>query len=145
MLRTKMFLRCAASVVVLTIAATGFSHHPSPPPASAPVQELSYDVPTDVVLGLPNGLSPASSYQGALKKGEALAADISSYPPSPCRGAAEVWNGILADTSLHGHARREALSIVLNVMGAETCGLQVVYDESTTPPTVVSLTPISVF
>lgn len=160
MLGKKMLLRCLVSAVVLTIAGAGFSKKP---PVKGPVQEMDYDVTTDVVLGLPNGVAPVGSFQGALATGVALPADLSTFPPDPCFGVATMWNAILATPAPSGHhrgghgdhgdhhntcdaadAQRAALSTALQVMGTYQCALQIVRDESTSPPTVVSITPIYV-
>jgi hypothetical protein len=128
------------STVVLTIAGIGFSKKP---PVSGPVQQMDYDVTTDIVLGMPNGLPPLTSFQGALHKDVALAADLSTFPPNPCAGIAAVWNGIIADVSMHEHARKEALIIVLQTMATNECPAQIVRDESVSPPKIVSITPIN--
>jgi hypothetical protein len=163
MLRSKMLLGCVVSAVVLTSAGSGLTKKPN---TNGPVQELDYDVTTDVVLGLPNGASPLSSFQGALAKGVAQPANLVKYPPVPCAGVAAVWNAILAEKTKHGghgdhgdgdgngdgehgcsssDAQRTALGITLQVMATYQCSLQIVRDESTNPPTIVSITPISSF
>ncbi len=144
MLRKKTLLRCIVSAIVLTVAGASFSKGPT---TSGPVQEMDYDVTTDVLLGMPNGAPPLTSFYGALKDDVATAADLGNfalYPPSPCAGTAGVWNAILADPKMHHHERRMALALVLNVMAADTCEVQIVRDESTSPPTIVSITPIPV-
>jgi hypothetical protein len=140
MLRKKMLLRCVVSAFVLTFAAATFSKGP---PTTGPVQEMDYDVTTDIILGMPNGAPPLTSFQGALHHGVALPADLSLYPPSPCAGTAAVWNDVLSAKHLHGWDQREFLGIVLQAMAAQECALQIVRDESTTPPTIVSITPIA--
>ena len=165
MFRSKMLLGCVVSAVVLTSAGSGLTKKPN---TSGPVQEMDYDVTTDVVLGLPNGASPLSSFQGALAKGVAQPANLLKYPPVPCAGVAAVWNAILAEKTKGGHgdhgdhgygdgngdgdhgcssgdAQRQALGITLQVMATYQWSLQIVRDESTNPPTIVSITPISSF
>jgi hypothetical protein len=125
---------------------------------------MNYDVTTDVVLGLPNGVAPVTSYVGALAKGVALPADLSSFPPDPCLGIATVWNAILAEPAAHGRGhgdgdhgwnhgdhscnsadqQRAQLGLTLQTMATYECALQIVRDESTSPPTIVSITPIYV-
>jgi hypothetical protein len=139
MLRKKMLLRCVVSAIVLTFAAATFSKGP---PTTGPVQEMDYDVTTDVILGMPNGAPPLSSFQGALRFGVALPADLSTFPPSPCAGTAAVWNAALEIKHKHWWDRQQFLGIVLQAMATDECALQIVRDESTTPPTVVSIQPI---
>jgi hypothetical protein len=140
MLRRTFLLRCVVAAVVLTISGIALS---GPPAVTGPVQQMDYDVTTDVLLGMPNGLPPLTSFQGALGWRVALLpADLSTFPPNPCAGVAAVWNGILADRGLRWGSRREALRIALEVMATNECPAQIVRDESTTPPTIVSITPI---
>ncbi len=135
----RSILRCVVAAVVLTIAGIGFT---KPPPVSGPVQAMDYDQTTDIILGLPSGSPPLQSFQGALADGAALPGVLSTFPPSPCAGTAAVWNGVLEDKKIHHHARKEALTVVLQVMATNECSLQIVRDISTTPPTIISLTPI---
>ena len=141
MLRSKMLLGCLVSAVVLTSAGSGLTKKPN---VTGPVQEMNYDETTDIILGLPNGVAPVISFQGATVKNVPQPADLPSYvpyPPTPCFGAAQIWNGILG-AGLHRKAEREALVLVLQVMATDQCGLQIVRDTSTNPPTIVSITPI---
>ena len=157
MLRSKMLLGCVVSAVVLTSAGSGLTKKPN---TDGPVQEMDYDVTTDVVLGLPNGASPLSSFQGALTKGVAQPANLVAFPPTPCAGVAAVWNAILAEKTKRGHGegdhgndgehgcssgaqQRQTLGLTLQVMATYQCSLQIVRDDSTNPPTIVSITPIS--
>jgi hypothetical protein len=145
----RVLLSCVTSLSILMISGLAFSHHPWPPPppsgtVSGPVQQLDYDVTTDVLLGMPNGSPPLSSFLRDPFTVD-LPADIASIPPDPCKGAAEVWNAVLADPGLGYWQRREFEGIVLQVMAANQCAAQIVRDTAvspTSPASIVSIQPI---
>jgi hypothetical protein len=142
----KVLLPCVTSLFVLSISGLALSHHPwSPPPPSStstgPVQEMDYDVTTDILLGLPNGAPPLSSFERDPFTVD-LPGNISAYPPDPCYGIAQVWNAVLGNKGLGFWQRREFASVVLQVMATNQCAAQLVWDESTSPATLVSIQPI---
>ena len=143
----KVLLSCVTSFFILTCSGVAFSHHHHGPPSSTvsgPVQQLDYDVTTDVLLGMPNGAPPLSSFQHDPFTVD-LQADISSYPPDPCKGIAEVWNAILADTHMSHWERTRVEGVVLQVMATNQCAAQIVRDTAvspSSPASIVSLQPI---
>jgi hypothetical protein len=143
MQRRRVLLPCVTSLVVLTCSGFAFSHHQQPPSSTAtgPVQTMDYDVTTDILLGLPNGSPPLSSFQRDPLTVD-LAANIAAYPTDPCDGIAQVWNAVLTDTAMSHHERRRVEALVIQIMATNQCAAQIVRDESTSPPTIVSFEPI---
>jgi hypothetical protein len=141
----KVLLACVTSFVVLTCSGLAFSHHHTwTPPSSGvggPVQPMDYDVTTDILLGLPNGAPPLSSFLRDPLTAD-LPADISSYPPDPCNGIAQVWNAVLSNPSIGFWQRRQFEDVVLSVLATNQCPAQVVRDESVSPPVIMSIQPI---
>ena len=141
MLRSKMLLGCVVSAVVLTSAGSGLTKKPN---VSGHVETVDYEVASDTLIGIPKGSGLASSFQGATVKSVPQPGDLSTFPPDPCFGVATVWNGILA-AKLHGKAEREALIVTLQAMATNSCALEIVRDTSTSPPTIISITPVGNF
>jgi hypothetical protein len=139
----KVLLPCVTSLVVLTFSGLAFSHHHHSPSstASGPVQEMDYDVTTDILLGLPNGAPPLSSFERDPFTVD-LPGTTHAIPIDPCDGITQVWNAVLSDKGMSFWERRRVASLVLNVMATDQCAAQLVWDESTSPATLVSIQPI---
>jgi hypothetical protein len=139
----KVLLPCVTSLFVLTCSGLAFSHHHTPvSSATGPVQEMDYDVTTDILLGMPNGAPPLASFQRDPFTVD-LPGNIGTIPPDPCNGIAQVWNAVLADPGMGFFERRRVLSVVLQVMATNQCAAQIVRDEGVSPPVIVSIQPIA--
>jgi hypothetical protein len=137
-----VLLPCVASLFVLSFSGLAFSHHHhTTPSTTGPVQEMDYDVTSDILLGLPGGAPPLSSFQRDPLTVD-LAGIISTFPPDPCNGITQVWNAVLADKFMSRFERRRVESLVLQVMATNQCAAQIVRDESVSPPVVISFQPI---
>jgi hypothetical protein len=137
MLRRKL-LSVVVGASILTIAGVSFSTNN---PVTGPVKMMDFDQTVSVVLGMPGGVPPVTSFKLEHDTVYEQAA-LNLYPPSPCLGAAQIWNEVVVAHHMSHEDKREFLGIVLKVMAQDECAAKMTRDTNVSPPTVDKIQPI---
>jgi hypothetical protein len=141
-MQKRLLLSCVVSSFVVALSGAAVGQPPNGSGVTGPVQEDSYDVVQDILLGEPLANPPVKSFFRDHHTVE-LAANISLFPPNPCDGLAQAWNATLAANHIDHFEKREFLGLLLSVMAENACAAQIVRDENSPPPyRIVSIQPI---
>lgn len=138
------FLAVLGAVSVLTVAAVG----QSAAPVDGPVQLEDFDASTNMLRGYPYPeANNPPGYFHRVENTQHLPATIpnpnNKYPPNPiapCSAQMKVWNNVISRVP-EGPGRANALLGVLTRLSQHQCCVDMVRDETSSPPTILSLRP----